>query len=46
MARPVRIELPGAVYHDTSPGDRREPIFVDDGDRIGLPGIAAHAGGR
>ncbi len=33
MARPLRIEFPGAVYHVTSRGDRREPIFVDDEDR-------------
>ena len=26
MARPLRIEYPGAVYHLTSRGDRREPI--------------------
>ena len=32
MARPLRIEFPGAVYHVTSRGDRREPIFVDDED--------------
>jgi REP element-mobilizing transposase RayT len=33
MARPLRIEFPGAVYHVTSRGDRREPIFADDEDR-------------
>ena len=33
MARPLRIEFPGAIYHVTSRGDRREPIFVDDEDR-------------
>jgi len=33
MSRPLRIELPGALYHLTSRGDRREPIFVDDTDR-------------
>lgn len=33
MARPLRIEFHGAVYHVTSRGDRREPIFVDDVDR-------------
>ncbi len=33
MARPLRIEFPGALYHITSRGDRREPIFEDDGDR-------------
>ncbi|MGH8480653.1 MAG: addiction module toxin RelE, partial [Gammaproteobacteria bacterium] len=26
MARPLRIEFPGAVYHVTSRGNRREPI--------------------
>lgn len=33
MARPLRIEFPHAVYHLTSRGDRREPIFLDDDDR-------------
>ncbi len=33
MARPLRLEYPGAVYHLTSRGDRREPIYRDDGDR-------------
>lgn len=33
MARPLRLELPGGLYHVTSRGDRREDIFVDDGDR-------------
>jgi len=33
MARPLRIELTGALYHVTSRGDRREDIFVDDNDR-------------
>jgi REP element-mobilizing transposase RayT len=36
MARPLRIEFPGAVYHVTSRGDRREAIFVDDEDRHAL----------
>jgi hypothetical protein len=26
MSRPLRIEFPGADYHVTSRGDRREPI--------------------
>lgn len=41
MARPLRLEFPGAVYHVTSRGDRREPIFFEDGDRevfLGLLG--------
>jgi REP element-mobilizing transposase RayT len=36
MSRPLRIEFPGAIYHVTSRGDRREPIFVDDDDRQAL----------
>ena len=36
MARPLRIEFPGAVYHVTSRGDRRELIFEDDIDRLAL----------
>jgi len=33
MARPLRIEFPGALYHVTSRGDRRGTIFEDDEDR-------------
>jgi putative transposase len=33
MARPLRIEYPGALYHVTSRGNAREPIFLDDADR-------------
>ncbi len=33
MARPLRIEFDGALYHVTSRGDRRENIFDDDDDR-------------
>ena len=33
MARPLRIEYAGAVYHVTSRGDRREAIYLDDVDR-------------
>lgn len=33
MARPLRIEFDGALYHITSRGDRREAIFEDDEDR-------------
>jgi REP element-mobilizing transposase RayT len=33
MARAIRIEFPGAVYHVTARGDRREKIFDDDRDR-------------
>ena len=33
MPRKVRVELPGARYHITSRGDRRQGIFLDDVDR-------------
>lgn len=33
MARPLRIELSGGVYHVTSRGDRQEDIYLDDADR-------------
>ena len=32
MARQLRIEYPGAIYHVMSRGDRKDPIFLDDGD--------------
>jgi putative transposase len=33
MARKLRVQYAGAIYHVMSRGDRREPIFVDDRDR-------------
>ena len=33
MARPLRIEFAGALYHVTSRGDGREAIYVQDQDR-------------
>lgn len=33
MARPLRIEFPGAVYHVTSRGNARTDIFEADSDR-------------
>lgn len=33
MARPLRIEYSGAVYHVTSRGNAKKPIFRDDKDR-------------
>jgi len=33
MARPLRIEYPGALYHVTNRGNERKPIFKDDIDR-------------
>jgi len=34
MARPLRLEFAGACYHLTARGNRQEPIFDDDGDRL------------
>jgi len=33
MARPLRIEFPGALYHVTSRGNARQRVFRDDEDR-------------
>jgi REP element-mobilizing transposase RayT len=33
MARKLRVQYPGAIYHVLNRGDRREPIFKDDADR-------------
>jgi REP element-mobilizing transposase RayT len=34
MARPPRIEFPGAIYHVTARGNERKEIFRDDDDRL------------
>ncbi len=46
MARPLRIEFPSALYHVTSRGDRREPIFEDDEDRLKFLDVLAEVVGR
>jgi len=33
MARPLRLEFYGAIYHLISRGNAREDIFDEDGDR-------------
>ena len=33
MARPLRIEFAGALYHITSRGDKKADIYLDDDDR-------------
>src|ERR1035441_8085161 len=33
MARKLRIQYPGAIYHVMNRGDRQDPIFADDQDR-------------
>ncbi|MBP8116766.1 MAG: transposase [Nitrospira sp.] len=42
MARPLRIEVPGAVYHVTSRGNARQDIVVDDRDRVQWLTVLAH----
>lgn len=32
MARPLRIEFAGALYHVTARGDRKERVYLDDAD--------------
>lgn len=39
MARPLRIQYPGAVYHITCRGNERREIFRDDKDRKSFLGI-------
>ena len=46
MARPLRIEFAGALYHVTSRGDRRDPIFEEDDDRTDLLAVIGNAMAR
>jgi REP element-mobilizing transposase RayT len=46
MARPLRIEFPGALYHVTTRGNARQDIFVDDEDRRQFLGLLAHVVSR
>ena len=41
MARPLRIEFAGALYHVTSRGDRQENIYESDDDRTDFLQILA-----
>jgi len=34
MARPLRLEFEGALYHVTARGDRQEPIYENKSDRV------------
>jgi len=42
MARPLRIEFEGAVYHVTARGNARSDIFLSDGDRDMFLAVLAH----
>jgi len=39
MARPLRLEFPGVVYHVTSRGNARQAIFLDKDDRESFLGV-------
>jgi REP element-mobilizing transposase RayT len=43
MARKLRLEYPGAIYHVMNRGDRREAIFHDDADREWFLGTLGQA---
>jgi len=45
VARPLRIEFPGALYHVTSRGNARQAIYLEDSDRHRfLDGVAEVVG--
>jgi len=46
MARQLRIEYPGAVYHVTSRGNAGHAIFADDGDRAAFLKVLQAVVGR
>ena len=46
MARPLRIEFEGALYHVTSRGNARQPIFMSDKDRSDFLDTLADVVGR
>ena len=46
MARPLRIEYPGAVYHITNRGNDKKSAFKDDQDRETFLKILAHVNKR
>ena len=46
MARPLRIEYPGAVYHVTSRGNEKKPVFKDDADRQNFLNTLQHVNKR
>jgi REP element-mobilizing transposase RayT len=46
MDRPLRIECAGAVYHVTSRGNEKKPVFNDDTDRQNLLSTLQHVNKR
>ena len=46
MARPLRIEYPGALYHLTARGNARQAISLDDSDRTTFLAVYAEVAAR
>lgn len=46
MARPVRIEHPGAVYHITSGGNEKKAVFKGGQDRVNFLNTLQHVNKR
>ncbi len=46
MARPLRIQYAGAVYHVTSRGNAKKPVFKDDTDRQNFLNTLQHVNKR
>jgi putative transposase len=46
MSRPLRIEYPGAVYHVTSRGNEKKPVFKTDTDRQNFLNALQHVNKR
>ncbi|WP_425406230.1 transposase [Hwanghaeella sp.] len=46
MARIARIVLPGTPHHVTQRGNRREPVFFEDGDYVLYKNLLAEAAER
>jgi len=46
MARPLRIEYPGAIYHVTSRGNDKKAIFKDEQDRENILRTLQHVNKR
>lgn len=46
LSRPLRIEYAGALYHITSRGNERRPIYRGDGDRVRFLQILSSVCGR
>ena len=46
MARPLRIEFPGALYHITVRGNNKKNIYIDDSDRWNWMSVFAEVAER